>query len=323
MNSRLRHKRHALVLGAGGFLGRSLCAALRGAGESVRGFGRSRPQGDLPEFAGVEWVRGELGDVDCLRHAMTGCDRMYHLISTTIPATSNRDPHGDCASNVLATVKMLDLAVEKGIGKVVFVSSGGTVYGIPEQVPIPETAPTEPICAYGVGKLAIEKYLRLYHLLHGLEYAVLRVSNPYGERQEIGGSLGAVSVFTSKAVRGEVIEIWGDGEVVRDYVHVDDVVLAMHRAMEYQGTMRLFNIGSGEGCSLNQLLELLEELLGRPVSRRYAAARSTDVPINILDVSRAENHLGWRPVVSLRDGLRRLADFHGEVWSGRSGTALP
>ena len=138
------------------------------------------------------------------------------------------------------------------IRKFIFVSSGGTVYGIPQEVPIKESHPTEPICSYGISKLAIEKYMNLFHLLHGMEYCVLRLANPFGERQRVAAAQGAVTVFLDKALRNEEIEIWGDGSVVRDYFYVSDAVSAMTKALAYEGSSGVFNIGSGVGQSLNR-----------------------------------------------------------------------
>ena len=130
---------------------------------------------------------------------------------------------------------MLEVAQKNNIRKVIFVSSGGTVYGIPQEVPIKESHPTEPICSYGIGKLAIEKYLNLFHLLHGMDYCVLRLANPFGERQRVAAEQGAVTVFLDKALRNEEIAIWGDGSVVRDYFYVGDAVSAMTKALAYKG----------------------------------------------------------------------------------------
>jgi UDP-glucose 4-epimerase len=179
------------------------------------------------------------------------------------------------------------------------------VYGVPEVVPIRETAPTRPICSYGIHKLAIEQYLHLYQALHGLEYCILRMANPFGERQRPDGSQGAIAVFLDKALRGEEIVVWGDGTVVRDYVYVQDVARAFCLAAEHTAPAGIFNIGSGEGRSLQQVLGAVEELLGRPVRRRYVAGRPFDVPVNVLDPTLAARLLGWSPQVSFAEGLRR------------------
>jgi UDP-glucose 4-epimerase len=238
--------------------------------------------------------------------ALIGCDVCYHLVSTTLPQSSNADPVFDIETNVAGTVRLLNHAVRLGVKKVVFVSSGGTVYGIPRSVPISEDHPTNPICSYGITKLAIEKYLHLYLALHGLEYTVLRLANPFGERQRIQASQGAVAVFMGKVLRGEKIEIWGDGSVVRDYVYIGDAVEAMVKAAGYRGDERVFNIGSGKGVSLNEILEGLEAVTGQKADRRYTAARAFDVPVSVLAVARARAALGWTPTTPFTEGLRKM-----------------
>lgn len=296
-----------LVLGGGGFMGSHLSRALLEQGHAVRIFDRSNltPAEPPPPRKDCEWLEGDfLNEGDVVR-AIAGCEIVYHLISTTLPKSSNDNPVYDAESNLVSTLRMLEAARRAGVRKVIFASSGGTVYGVPREVPITELHPTEPICAYGVSKLATEKYLHIYHALHGLDYCVLRIANPYGEGQRPVASQGAVTVFLNKALNDEVIEIWGDGTVTRDYLYVGDVVSAFLKAMTHAGGHRLFNIGAGEGRSLNELVAAIESVLGRPVARRHLPARAFDVPTNVLDISRAEAHLAWRPQTAFAEGLSR------------------
>jgi UDP-glucose 4-epimerase len=189
---------------------------------------------------------------------------------------------------------------------VIFASSGGTVYGRPQSVPIDEQHPTNPVSAYGVGKLAIEKFLHLYDVLHGLSYRVLRMSNVYGEGQSPFRGQGAVAVFSYRALQGLPIEIWGDGTVIRDYVHVDDVSRAFLALMNHEGNSRIFNIGSGEGLSLNALLDKLEAVLATRIERRYLGSRKFDVPANVLNVALARDELHWQAEIPLDQGLRQV-----------------
>lgn len=298
----------AVILGGHGFLGSHLALALLEAGHRVRIFDRPAATPCLPvsgaEFRGGDFMRRE--DLDA---ALAGCEVGFHLVSTTLPQNSNEDPLHDVETNLLGTLQLLEIARSSGTRKIVFASSGGTVYGVPQRVPIPETHPTEPLCAYAIVKLAIEKYLQLYSHLHGLEYGVLRISNPYGEGQSPFQKQGAVAVFTYQALRGETIQIWGDGEVIRDYLYVGDVAEALVKVAAYRGSHRVFNIGSGEGRSLNELLARLEALLGRSVKREYLPRRPFDTPVNVLDTTLARRELGWKPHTSLEAGLARTADW--------------
>lgn len=300
-----------LILGGGGFLGSHLSEALLAEGHAVRIFDRP----NLLRFRSfqsnenVEWFEGDFIDREHVAHAVSGCDVIFHLVSTTLPRSSNENPAYDVETNVIGTLQLLDAARKNKIRKFIFVSSGGTIYGIPHEVPIKESHPTEPICSYGISKLAIEKYIHLFHLLHGMEYCVLRLANPFGERQRIAAAQGAVVVFLDKALRNEEIEIWGDGSVVRDYFHVSDAVAALMKAIAYEGSQRIFNIGSGIGYSLNDIIEAIETLLGVAVRRSYLPARAFDVPVSVLDISKAAEFLNWKPQVSFGEGLSRTAQW--------------
>jgi UDP-glucose 4-epimerase len=298
-----------LILGGGGFLGSHLSDTLLALGHAVRIFDRP----NLVRFRSfqrneaVEWYEGDFINREHVAEAVSGCEVVYHLVSTTLPRSSNENPAYDVETNVIGTLHLLEAARKFGIRKFIFVSSGGTIYGIPQETPIKETHPTEPICSYGISKLAIEKYINLFHLLHGMEYCILRLANPFGERQRVAAAQGAVTVFLDKALRDEEIEIWGDGSTVRDYFHVSDAVSAMTRALSYEGSSGVFNIGSGVGQSLNEILHEIEALLGRSLKRSYLPARAFDVPASVLDISKAAEILGWRPQLSFAEGLSRTA----------------
>jgi len=296
-----------LVLGGGGFMGSHLSKALIDQGHGVRIFERPnlKPVETLPDDKALEWREGDFLNQDDISEAVAGCEIIFHLISTTLPKPSNDNPVYDIESNLVSTLHLLESARRAGVRKVIFASSGGTIYGNPREVPIRESHPTDPICSYGITKLAIEKYLHLYHTLHGMDYCVLRIANPYGEGQRPLASQGAVAVFLHKALNQEVIEIWGDGTVTRDYVYVGDVVRAFLKAMGPLGEHRIFNIGAGEGHSLLELTGAIESLVGRAVARNFLPARTLDVPTNILDISRARSFLNWRPEMPFRDGLSR------------------
>lgn len=302
------HKPRCLVLGGKGFIGSHLVDALLRDGYPVKVFDRANipPLNDAATAARVTWIDGDFTSDADVGAALADCDVCFHLVSTTLPQSSNADPVFDVETNVAGTVRLLNHAVRRGVKKVIFISSGGTVYGIPRQVPIPEDHTTDPICSYGITKLAIEKYLHLYKTLHGLDYTALRLSNPFGERQRTTAAQGAVAVFMGKVLRGDKIEIWGDGSVVRDYVYVGDAVDAMVKAIAYEGDTRVFNIGSGAGISLNDILGGIEQVTGRKADRSYTAARAFDVPVSVLALDRARATLDWTPTTTFTDGLRKM-----------------
>jgi UDP-glucose 4-epimerase len=310
----LSESKLAVVLGGAGFLGSHVAEALLAEGKRVRIFDRKNV--DLKNLEGMtgrwDFVGGDFLSESDQGTAIDGADTVFHLVSTTIPASSNQDPVFDVETNMLASVRLLDLSRRHGVKRVVFISSGGTVYGRPSSLPIAETHPTEPLVSYGVIKLGIEKYLELYRHLYGLSYCILRLANPYGPRQDPEGAQGAASVFLGRVHGGKPIEIWGDGSVVRDYIYVNDAVEGILAAASREGDAGLYNIGSGEGVSLNDLVAAIREVVGRDFKVDYQLARAFDVPANVLDITRADNELGWRPQTSLRDGLRRTWEWLGE-----------
>jgi UDP-glucose 4-epimerase len=297
-----------VILGGGGFIGSHLASSLLRRGYKVRTFDRLErivPDSDI-ETADLEWFQGDFQDQKDLASALEGVDVVYHLISTTIPQSSNENPLYDIQTNVVATLQMLDLMLELGIRRIVFVSSGGTVYGVPQRIPLTEDHPTNPICAYGISKLSIEKYLALYNHLHNLDYTILRLSNPYGAGQDGMRGQGVLAAFCSAVKQGLPLQIWGDGSVVRDYIHIDDVCEVMSGVLSYSGPERIFNIGSGVGASLNQLVDVLRQVSDAAVAVEYLQARNCDVPVNVLDIARAEHTLSWAPQIDLYQGVSRL-----------------
>jgi UDP-glucose 4-epimerase len=301
-------KERCLVLGGGGFIGKHLCQALLNAGYLVRIFSKSSTP--LKLNADIEWFQGEFTNIRHLENALDKCDWVFHLISATIPQTSNKNPIYDLESNVVTTLHLLDLiSNRKQVQKIIFLSSGGTVYGIPKSIPILEEHPTNPLSAYGISKLTIEKYLALYSNMQNVNYTVLRLANPYGEYQKVHTSQGAISVFIYKVLHNETIEIWGNGSVTRDYIYISDVVSAIIKSMTYDGQNNVFNIGSGVGTSLIELITIIESVSKIPVKCRFLDGRKFDVPINVLDISRAQKDFNWSPQVALQEGLGRMYTY--------------
>lgn len=294
--------RRCLVVGGGGFIGTNLCRALRDAGAAVTGFGRPPVYRDA--LAGCAWIEAELTDLERLRPAVRANRLVFHLVGGTLPAQSNLDPALGLRADVLPSIGLLEACRDAGTEQLVFVSSGGTVYGRTGDRPTPETAPTDPISAYGIGKLAIEKYLALFEYLHGLRYVVLRVANPYGPFHSLRRAQGIVGTLLANASAGRPTDIWGDGSVVRDFVFVDDVVQALIAAASYAGRERVFNVGSGTGMSLHEVIDSLTAIAGEDRVRvRFNPGRAADVPINILDIGRIAAELDWRPRVGWAAGV--------------------
>jgi UDP-glucose 4-epimerase len=303
--------KRCLILGGAGFIGSHLTDALLARGFAVRVF--DRPNVSKDNLRGtldrITITEGDFNNINDLIPALQEIDVVVHLICTTLPGSSNENPSYDVETNLIGTVKLLEQCVARGVKKVVFISSGGTVYGIPSFLPITEEHPTNPICSYGITKLAVEKYLSLFCHLYDLDYAVLRVSNPFGERQRIDGLQGAVTVFLGRTYFDQAISIWGDGSVARDYIHISDVMSAFATVIETKTKSKIYNIGSGTPHSLNEILTMIRKVTGKDPDITYTPGRKLDVPVNYLDITRARRELGWQPRLSLEEGMRRTWDW--------------
>ncbi|MGI4748937.1 MAG: NAD-dependent epimerase/dehydratase family protein [Janthinobacterium lividum] len=298
-----------LVLGAGGFIGTNLCLALAGAGIPTTGFGRTAlPPAALAGLDRLHWRHGTIETLADPDRLVAGHTHLFDLIGAGLPNSSNDNPAQTVADGLPPKVRLLEACRRQGVQRTVFTSSGGTVYGPAGDAPIPETAPTNPISAYGIGKLTVEKYLALYRHLHGLDYRVLRIANAYGEHQNPERSQGLVAVVLDRLLTGRPIPVWGDGATVRDYLHIDDVVAAILAVAfsETDGT-RLYNVGSGIGRSVRAVIDDAARITGRRPRLAVTAARSADVAVNVLDSGLLRRGTGWQPVVGWDDGLARTA----------------
>ena len=236
-------------------------------------------------------------------------DVVYHLVSTTVPTTSNQHISQELVSNVIFSANLFEACIRCGVKKVVFISSGGTVYGKEVDCPLKEKTATNPISSYGVQKITIEKLLYLYRYMYGLDYRIIRLANPYGPYQRPNGVLGAVTTFTYKALKGDEITVYGDGSVVRDFIYIDDAIRAIMKIVNGENKHRTFNLGCGYGTSIKQVLETIEKALGIKLNVSYLEGRRVDVPVNYLDISRYEKYYGALNPISLEDGIKKTADF--------------
>jgi UDP-glucose 4-epimerase len=292
-----------VVLGGGGFIGTHLCRRLKGRVADLKAFGRRQ---SFPEaLDGIEWFQGDFGDPSSIAAAIEGCDTVFHLVNATTPSSANADKVADVRLNVIASLQLLEICKAQNVKRIVFASSGGTIYGIPTIIPTPEDAECWPITSYGISKLAIERFLRLYEYLHNIEFRVLRISNPYGPLQLASKNQGVIGAFLRRMQAGQPVEIWGDGSVSRDYLYINDVVDAFELAALHSGPERIFNIGSGVARTLNEVVESLQEVTGLDCNVVKREARMVDVPVSLLDITRARDALGWKPKTSFADGLEQ------------------
>jgi UDP-glucose 4-epimerase len=300
----------SFVLGGGGFIGTNLCRRLAKRGGRVRAFSRHFAFPDA--MAGVDLVTGDFRDPDAVAAAIDSFDIIYHLVHATPPQPANVDMGGDITNNVLPSLALFDICRKLGVKRIMFLSSGGTVYGRAAVVPTPEIAPTEPIAAYGISKLMIEKYLALHEHLHQTDYRVLRVTNPFGPFQTTLKNQGLIAALIARGLAGEAVEIWGDGSAVRDFIYIDDVIDALELASRDQSGFRIFNIGRGEGRNIREIAGIIERLLGKKLQIVWKDARAIDLPVSVVSTARAKEVLGWSPKAELEEGLRQTIAW----WQG-------
>jgi UDP-glucose 4-epimerase len=301
------------ILGGSGFIGTNLIKHLSMLNCQIRIFGR----GSLPPSfqSKVVYFSGEFTDLDLLKTAVDGADVVFHLIGSTNPVTAEKDKLHDLKQNIEPTLRLLDLGVSGAYKQIIFLSSGGTVYGVQDASPIHEDSSQWPISTYGVSKVSIERYLHLYHHIHGLDYRIARVSNPFGEHQFARKGQGVVAALIDCALSGKPFQMVGDGSVVRDYIYVEDLVDALRGMLTYNGIHRVFNIGSGIGHNLLDIIQLVECATGRIIDINRLPARPIDVPVNVLDITRAHNELGWTPKIPMTEAMSRTVAWASSVTS--------
>jgi UDP-glucose 4-epimerase len=306
-----------LVTGAAGFIGSHVCDRLLAEGRRVIGLddlgtGRianlaeARSYGKEFTFENLD-IRAEELLALFQRYRP---DAVMHLAAQASVSASLQDPLFDADVNILGTLNVLECAARTGTAKVVFASSGGTIYGEPRRLPVKETAAggSHPLTPYGMAKKAAGDYLSLYQRFHGVDYAALALANVYGPRQDPRGEAGVIAIFAGQMLRGETPTIRGDGNQTRDFVFVSDAVDAFSRAMD-RPIGRLYNIGTGLETSVNHLFRMLADITGFTGEPTYGPLPAGDVRRSALDCSLAEGELGWRPWTHLEDGLRETVAY--------------
>ena len=291
-----------LVTGGNGFIGTSLVQALHARGDRVTVIDRGPPRTDM-DWSGVDYRQGDFADPAVLEDALWGCDMVCHLASTTVPGTANLDPASDVRGNLLGTMLLVDAMAKAGCNRIIYLSSGGTVYGDCDEEHVPEDAPCRPISSYGIVKFAIERFLLMHERTARLRPIILRPSNPYGQRQGKLGLQGLVGTAIARISAGQAIEIWGDGSAVRDYIHISDLTDLMLKVADSPLT-GVYNAGSGQGATVMEVLREVSIALGREPLINFSPGRAFDVKRIVLDIGLAKRTFDWSPAVSLGDGIR-------------------
>lgn len=293
------------VFGANGFIGRHLTRRIAAQGFNARAVSRRFHSEFVTEVSPtVEVVTADLNRPLETLSALQGVDVAIQLISTSSPGLGNSHIVADIEDNIIPHVEFLKSCIQAKVRKIIFVSSGGTVYGPGAPTPTPETAPTNPISSHGLTKLVVEKYIQMFASTDGIEYNILRLSNPYGQGQEFHKGQGLIPAVLEKYARGAPVEVYGTGNARRDYIYISDVVDAIVLAIPFSEN-GILNVGSGESRSIIEVLDEIERYLPSPLARRFITGRSTDVELSVLDITAARSKLNWHPKVPFSMGIAR------------------
>lgn len=296
----MKNVERVLLLGGGGFMGRTLGVRLRDRGVEVhvvtRGIQLDMPHGIVTHAGGME-------NSALLHTLLPRMDSVVHLASATTPGLSRGTPSLEAGLNLGPTLGLIEAMQRHPNARLVFISSGGAIYGNPDGGDTPETAPAQPLSYYGVGKLAIEEFLRCFERQTGTPVVILRPSNVYGQGQPLYQGFAVIRTMLQHALDGTTMGIWGDGSAVRDFIHIDDMATAIECVLGEPSASGTFNVGAGHGHSLNELVGIIERVSGRPLRVEYQPARGIDVQRIVLDCRLMLAHFGWCPQIALADGI--------------------
>ena len=297
-----------LVVGGNGFIGSHVVDALAARGHRVAAFDRFGARPPVYTAPGVEAVPGDFLNVADVRAAVRGADVVLHFLSTTDPMTAEGDPTLDVRTNLLSSIELFRVCADAGVGALHFASTGGAIYGDQPQRTFREDDPTLPVSPYAIGKVAIEGYLRYFGRTTELHSTAYRISNPYGPRQNPRKRQGVIPIFLRAVAEGRPLTVFGDGSMVRDYVYVADVAEMVADAVTGGPTQDVYNVGSGQGTTVNELLEVVSEVTGERPRVEHVAAPPTFVDHVTLDTTRFTSEFGARELTPLRDGIARTWD---------------
>lgn len=296
----------ALLIGGNGFYGLALGVALAREGYRVHAVSRHAVPG---RRNGIEFHQGGQDERAVIEPLLCQCPSVVHLASTTTPGSSARRPQLDARENLLPAAGLIELLAANPPQRLIFVSSGGAIYGNPRNIPVDESAAPQPLSYHAAAKVALESLFGAFAHAHKVSLAILRPSNLYGPGQPLRHGFGFVRTLLDKALHNEPIEIWGDGSAVRDYLFIDDAVDGCLRLLERPAMEGVFNLGSGTGTSLAEMITRVEQATGRRLLVAERPARGTDVHAIVLDSARLHDATGWAPDTALEQGLQRTWDW--------------
>lgn len=299
-----------LILGANGFIGSHLVDELVDAGFGVRAFDRFSKSAQFMPSPLIESFTGDIMNMAHIQEALKGVDYLFHCFSATTPFLAENDPFTDITSNLLQSVRLFEQAVSAKVKKIIYISSGGAVYGkIKEGNRLYEHTTPLPLSPYGISKLATEHYLEYFNQKFGMDYVIYRLTNPYGPRQVLKNNQGVVPSFIKRILDGEDVIIYGDGKSSRDYIYIKDATKMIVTSFYRSGKHSVYNIGSGRQVTLNKLLDTIQNQLGVRAQVKYTEVPKTFVNKSPVSIRRFSEDFGKPDITSLQDGLRATIKY--------------
>jgi UDP-glucose 4-epimerase len=306
--------REVLLVGGMGYVGRKLQQPLMVAGYRIHVIDRIAP--DEGENNSVEFHQCQLSEESVLRNLLPDCSVVFFLASDSVPATTAASPSKEGQVNLLPFLNFLDIFQDYKQKHMIYLSSGGTIYGNPESIPVHESTAVAPISYHGAGKASIEAFLHACCSQYKNKITILRPSNLYGPCQPYLPKFGLIRSIMEKLRTDQPVEIWGDGDIIRDFLYIDDFIGACLACLDMgkrEEGCCIFNVSSGQGLSINQLCDVIESVTKHKLKKSYLPGRAIDVKSIILDYSKIESELGWKPVVGIEEGLWRTWEWIREL----------
>jgi len=301
-----------LLIGGNGFIGSHLQDELKLHGYRVRVLDRSLEKFRIKQDD-IEYIEGEFTDNEALSRAIDGCDLIVHLAQAITPLGTSSKAEYAAIEQSGAFARMLDFINYAGVKNIIYFSSGGAVYGNPSSNQVTESSELNPVSPYGVSKLMMEKYLQMYAHLHDMKYLIIRPSNPYGPRQNFRSGQGVIPIFMRKVIRNETVTIWGDGTATKDYIYIDDLVVATRRLLETGLDNNVYNIASGVNYSLTQLLNEISSCTDLTPNVDYKPVYKSDVQKIYFSCEKLIKRTGWKPRTTLKQGLKKTRTWLQET----------
>jgi UDP-glucose 4-epimerase len=304
-----------IVFGANGFIGKHLTIALaKDKSNLVVAFDRfsdyvSGGNNEFDKYDNIIIRPGDFFNHDDVIDSLKGVDYVFHLISATTPASSSHNPLIDIDTNLRGSIDLLQACVKSNVKKILYPSSGGTIYGDSGDKPIKEDVCPKPRSPYGIIKLTIEYYLHYFYDNFGLDYMIYRIANPYGPGQNINGKQGVIPIFMHKILIGEPIDIYGDGKMIRDYIYISDLIDMITATYNKKTAFNEYNIGSGVGISVNEIVDTIQLCTNKDVHRRVLAAPASFVKNIVLDSNRFCKEFDIYPKINLKEGIEQTWQY--------------